>query len=90
MIPSVLKAGKTADDIDIFYYTDNGLDFYGNVIMVKEAFLEENPDVVRSFLKAYLRGMQDVLKDPVAGLDSVMAQGDDLMPAMPGSPWSRP
>ena len=79
MIPSVLKAGKTADDIDIFYYTDNGLDFYGNVIIVKESFLEENPDVVRSFLKAYFRGMQDALKDPVAGLDSVMAQGDDLM-----------
>jgi len=79
MIPSVLKAGKTADDIDIFYYTDNGLDFYGNVIIVKESFLEENPDVVRSFLKAYFRGMQDALKDPVAGLDSVMAQGDGLM-----------
>jgi NitT/TauT family transport system substrate-binding protein len=79
MIPSVLKAGKTADDIDIFYYTDNGLDFYGNVIMVKESYLEENPDVVRSFLKAYFRGMQDALKDPTAGLDSVMAQGDDLM-----------
>jgi NitT/TauT family transport system substrate-binding protein len=79
MIPSVLKAGKTADDIDVFYYTDNGLDFYGNVIMVKESYLEENPDVVRSFLKAYFRGMQDTLKDPVAGLDSVMAQGDDLM-----------
>jgi len=79
MIPSVLKAGKTADDIDIFYYTDNGLDFYGNVIMVKESYLEENPDVVRSFLKAYFRGMQDAMRDPVAGLDSVMAQGDDLM-----------
>jgi NitT/TauT family transport system substrate-binding protein len=79
MIPSVLKAGKTADDIDIFYYTDNGLDFYGNVIMVRESYLEENPDVVRSFLKAYFRGMQDALRDPVAGLDSVMAQGDDLM-----------
>jgi NitT/TauT family transport system substrate-binding protein len=79
MMPSLVKAGKTQDDLDIFYYTDNGLDFYGNVVLVKESFLEENPDVVRGFLKAYIRGLQDTLKDPVAGLDSVMAQGDDLM-----------
>ena len=79
MMPSLVKAGKTADDLDIFYYTDNGLDFYGNVVLVKESFLEENPDVVEGFLKAYIRGIQDTLKDPVAGLDSVMAQGDELM-----------
>lgn len=79
MMPSLVKAGKTEDDLDIFYYTDNGLDFYGNVVLVKESFLEANPDVVRSFLKAYIRGMQDTLKDPVAGLDSVISQGDELI-----------
>ena len=30
VLPSLLKAGKTMDDINVFYYTDNGLDFYGN------------------------------------------------------------
>lgn len=79
MMPSLVKAGKTEDDLDIFYYIDNGLDFYGNVILVKESFLEANPDVVRGFLKAYIRGLQDTLKDPVAGLDSVIAKGDELM-----------
>lgn len=79
MMPSLVKGGKTQDDLDIFYYTDNGLDFYGNVVLVKESFLEENPEVVRGFLKAYMRGLQDTLRDPSAGLDSVMAVGDDLM-----------
>jgi NitT/TauT family transport system substrate-binding protein len=79
MMPSLVKAGKTEDDLDIIYYTDNGLDFYGNVVLVKEAFLEENPELVQGFLKAYIRGMQDTLVDPTAGLDSVMAVGDDLM-----------
>ncbi|WP_228040813.1 ABC transporter substrate-binding protein [Nodosilinea sp. LEGE 07088] len=79
MMPSLVKAGKTEDDLDIIYYTDNGLDFYGNVVLVKEAFLEENPELVQGFLKAYIRGLQDTLVDPTAGLDSVMAVGDDLM-----------
>lgn len=79
IMPSLVKAGKTEEDLDIFYYTDHGLDFYGNVVLVKESFLEANPDIVRSFLRAYIRGMQDTLKDPVAGLDSVIAQGDELM-----------
>lgn len=79
MMPALVQADKTEDDLDIFYYTDNGLDFYGNVILVKESFLEANPDVVRGFLKAYIRGLQDTLIDPVAGLDSVIAQGDELI-----------
>jgi NitT/TauT family transport system substrate-binding protein len=79
MMPSLIKGGKTPEDLNVFYYTDNGLDFYGNVVLVKESFLEENPEVVRGFLKAYIRGIQDMLRDPSTGLDSVMAAGDDLM-----------
>lgn len=79
MMPSLVKGGKSEEDLDIFYYTDNGLNFYGNVVLVKESFLKENPETVKSFLKAYVRGIQDTLQDPVAGLDSVMAAGDDLM-----------
>ncbi len=79
MLPSLVEGGKGLDDLNLFYYTENGLDFYGNTILVKESFLQENPDVVRAFLSAYVRGMQDALRDPEAGLDSVMAAGDGLM-----------
>jgi len=79
MMPSLVKGGKSEEDLDIFYYIDNGLDFYGNVILVKESFLKENAETVKGFLNAYIRGMQDTLKDPVAGLDSVIAAGDELM-----------
>ena len=78
-MPSLVKGGKSEEDLDIFYYIDNGLDFYGNVILVKESFLKENAETVKGFLNAYIRGMQDTLKDPVAGLDSVIAAGDELM-----------
>ncbi|MBF2027781.1 MAG: ABC transporter substrate-binding protein [Oscillatoriales cyanobacterium C42_A2020_001] len=72
-LPSLLKGGKKMEDISLFYYTENGLDFYGNAILTKEAFAKQNPDVVKAFVKAYFRGLQDVLKDPSGGLDAVLA-----------------
>jgi NitT/TauT family transport system substrate-binding protein len=79
MLPSLLKGGAKPEDIEVFYYTDNGLDFYGNAIIAKESFVKENPELIKSFLKAFFLGFQDTLKDPAAGLDSVMATGDKLM-----------
>lgn len=79
MLPAIVEAGKTLDDLNIFYYTDNGLDFYGNVILVKESFAEANPEVVKGFVKGYLKGMQDALRDPTMGLEAVLAAGDELM-----------
>lgn len=72
-LPSLLKGGKTLNYLNIFYYTDNGIDFYGNAILAKASFIEQNPEVMRSFVKAHMRGVQDVLKDPEAGLDAVIA-----------------
>lgn len=79
MMPSLLAGGKTMDDLNIFYYKDNGLDFYGNVVLLREDFLSANEETVRAFLRAYIRGIQDMLVDPEAGLASVVAAGDELM-----------
>jgi NitT/TauT family transport system substrate-binding protein len=78
-LPSLLKAGKKPEDISLFYYTENGLNFYGNAILAKAAFAKENPDVIKAFLRAYFRGLQDVLKDPSAGLDAVIASDDSKL-----------
>jgi NitT/TauT family transport system substrate-binding protein len=79
MMPSLIAGGKTEEDLNIFYYKDNGLDFYGNVVMVRKDFLEGNEEMVSAFLRAYVRGIQDMMMDPEAGLESVMAAGDELM-----------
>lgn len=79
MLPSLIKGGAKLEDINVFYFSDNGLDYYGNAIIAKESFLKENPELVKGFLKAYFKGFQGALKDPTTGLDSVMANGDKLM-----------
>jgi NitT/TauT family transport system substrate-binding protein len=73
VIPSLIKGGKTMDDIQIFFYDEFGLDFYGNGILVKQDFMTKNPDAIKAFLKAYFRGMQEVVKDPTAALDLVVS-----------------
>lgn len=78
-LPSLLKGGKKIEDISVFYYTENGLDFYGNAILTKASFAQQNPEVVKAFVKAYFRGFQDVLKDPTAGLDAVIASDDSKL-----------
>ncbi len=75
-LPSLLKGGKKVEDINIFYYNDNGLEFYGNAILAKASFVEQNPDTVKAFVKAYMRGLQETLKNPSAALDAVMASDD--------------
>jgi NitT/TauT family transport system substrate-binding protein len=72
-LPSLLKGGKKQDDINVFYYTSYGLDFYGNALLTKPNYAKENPEAVKGFVKAYLRGMQDMLKDPASALDAVIA-----------------
>lgn len=73
VIPSLIKGGKTMDDIQIFFYDEFGLDFYGNGILVKQDFMTKNPEAIKSFLKAYFKGMQEVIKDPSAALDLVVS-----------------
>ncbi len=79
IVPSLAKAGTKAEDLNIFYYSENGLDLYGNAIIVKKSFLKQNPDVVKNSLTAYIQGFQDTIKDPNAGLESVVKAGDSLM-----------
>jgi NitT/TauT family transport system substrate-binding protein len=73
VLPALLKAGKKMEDLNVFYYGENGLDFYGNAILVKQSYLEQNPDVLKAFVKGYLRGLQDVLREPTAGLEAAIA-----------------
>jgi NitT/TauT family transport system substrate-binding protein len=56
--------GIKDDEIEVMPYPKFGVNLYGNVIIVSEPFLKEHPDAVRGFLKAFTRGMKDVLADP--------------------------
>ena len=58
--------GVKAEDIVVLPYPQYGVKLYGNAIIVGEEFLKKNPDAVKRFLKAFSKGMKDVIADPKA------------------------
>jgi NitT/TauT family transport system substrate-binding protein len=56
--------GIKDEDVDVLMYPQHGVNLYGNAIIVSEAFLKEKPEAVKAFLRAFTKGMKDVLADP--------------------------
>ena len=45
-------------------YSDAGLDYYSNGIVASDTMIENNPDLVRRFVKATLDGLKSAIADP--------------------------
>jgi NitT/TauT family transport system substrate-binding protein len=55
---------------------DHGVNLYGNVIIVNPRFAAEKPEAVKAFLRAFLKGMKDTIKEPALAVDSVVKRND--------------
>jgi NitT/TauT family transport system substrate-binding protein len=62
--PAVERAAKEAKNAKVrtFLFADHGLDLYSNGIGATETYLKENPEVVKAFVRATLRGYQYTFK----------------------------
>lgn len=60
--------GVDADDIVVLPYPSHGVRLYGHAIVVGETFLKTHPDAVKAFLRAFTRGVHDVVADPKAAI----------------------
>lgn len=61
--PGIRRAVKDAE-AKCMLFGDHGLDIYSNGIGVREDFLKQNPQVVRGFIRAALRGWKDAMSNP--------------------------
>jgi NitT/TauT family transport system substrate-binding protein len=61
--PSIRRAVSNAKPVCLFA-GDYGLEIYANSIGVTEEFLDKNPEVVKKFVRASLRGWKDALANP--------------------------
>ena len=66
--------GVKAEDVVILPYPQYGVKLYGNAVIVGEDFLKKNPEAVKAFLRAFTKGMHDVIKDPKAAIATVKAR----------------
>lgn len=75
---NLIAAGIAEEDIIYFIYADYGLGLYGNAVILPPALLEENPEAVRGFLRALVRGWQFSILDPVGAIE-VLQRFDPLI-----------
>jgi NitT/TauT family transport system substrate-binding protein len=68
--------GVSADDITVLMMADFGVNLYGNAIIVNPKFAAENPNAVKGFLRAFVKGLKETVKSPSAAVDSVMRRND--------------
>jgi NitT/TauT family transport system substrate-binding protein len=66
--------GVKADEIVVLPYPQYGVKLYGNVIIAGEDFLKKNPEAVKRFLKAFSKGVKDVIADPKGAIATVKAR----------------
>lgn len=72
-----LKArGVPESDIVNMLMSDHGVELYGNVVMASPKLQAENPEAIRKFLRAFVKGWRDVIKDPAAGAAAVIKRND--------------
>lgn len=98
-----LKKDAAPKELVELTYSAAGLDFYSNGIVASEATLRENPDLVRRFVRATLKGLRDAMDNPAEAakimqqshreLDAEIAEGELLkvreLATLPGSPLGR-
>ena len=68
--------GVPTDDIVVMLMADYGVNLYGNAIIVNPKFAAEKPEAVKGFLRAFVKGLKDTIKDPSTAVDSVIKRND--------------
>jgi NitT/TauT family transport system substrate-binding protein len=60
----LLKKAAAPKDIIQLAYSDAGLDYYGSGLITMDSTLQSNPDMVKRFVAATLRGLKDAMANP--------------------------
>lgn len=74
--------GVPVSDLVVMPMADYGLKLYGSAILVNTKFATERPEAVRAFLRAYMRGLRDTIRDPARAVDVVVARDEPLKKAV--------
>ncbi|MGE0798021.1 MAG: ABC transporter substrate-binding protein [Lautropia sp.] len=66
--------GVKDEDVVILPYPQYGVKHYGNAIIASDKLIKEKPEVVKAFLRAFSKGVKDVLADPDGSIKIVKAR----------------
>ena len=70
------ERGVPLDDLVVLQMADYGLPLYGDAIIVNTTFAADNPESVKKFLRAYLKGLRETIRGPTRAVESVLKRND--------------
>lgn len=76
--PDLRARGVAAEDTIQLLMSDYGVELYGNALLAGPKFLAEKPLAMAGFVKAYIRGLRDVIADPAAAIESLARRNDAI------------
>ncbi|MCX8997016.1 ABC transporter substrate-binding protein [Rhizobiaceae bacterium BDR2-2] len=79
--PLVAKATAPAA-VKAFVYKDVGLSYYSNGIIASEDMITKNPDMLRAFVRATIKGMTDAFADPAEAAEIMHKYQKQIEPAV--------
>jgi NitT/TauT family transport system substrate-binding protein len=67
-----LKAlGMPREKLTVINFADHGVDLYGSGIVTRADYIQSNPEVVRRFVRATVRGIHAMLANKVEAIDTL-------------------
>ena len=78
LINEVLTAEEKGFPVNIVYPSDYGIDLYADTLFTTEAMLKSNPDAVRNFVGATLKGWNAAIAGPEEAAKITVKYGDKL------------
>jgi NitT/TauT family transport system substrate-binding protein len=66
--------GVKPEDIVVMPYAEHGVKLYGNAIIATPKMISENPQAVKAFLSAFLKGAKEVMANPDPAIEYVKAR----------------
>lgn len=74
-----LKAlGVPREKLTVFNFADHGVDLYGSGIVTRADYIQSNPDVVRGFVRATVKGIHAMLANKAEAIET-LKQRDPLL-----------
>jgi NitT/TauT family transport system substrate-binding protein len=70
------ERGVPVDDIVVLLMADYGVNLYGNSIIVNPKFAAEKPEAVKAFLRAFVKSLNETVRDPATAVDSIIKRDD--------------
>jgi NitT/TauT family transport system substrate-binding protein len=77
---NMIAAGAKRDDIVTLPYAELGLDLPGSGLITTQAYADSHPEVLKAFIRAAVKGFDVALRDPKAGVATVLKH-DPLLSA---------